>query len=49
MVLSNGCEEKMIEGQKHTKYTEKRKTACGLVSIKASFVAFVGNEDVDED
>ena len=35
--------------QKRSKYTEKRKTACGLVSTKASFVAFVGNEAVDED
>ena len=37
------------KGQKHSKYTEKRKTACGLVSTKASFVAFVENEEVDED
>ena len=40
---------KKAKGQKHTKYTEKRKTACGLVSTKASFVAFVENEEVDED
>ena len=40
---------KKTKGQKHTKYTEKRKTACGLVSTKASFVAFVENEEVDED
>ena len=37
--------------QRHTKYTTKRKTACGLVSTKqkSSSVAFVGNEGVDED
>ena len=40
---------KKAKGQKHTKYTKKRKTACGLVSTKASFVAFVENEEVDED
>ena len=40
---------KKAKGQKHSKYTEKRKTACGLVSTKASFVAFVENEEVDED
>ena len=40
---------KKAKGQKHSKYKEKRKTACGLVSTKASFVAFVENEEVDED
>ena len=40
---------KKTKGQEHGKYTEKRKTACGLVSTKASFVAFVENEEVDED
>ena len=43
------AKRKKEKGQKHIKYTEKRKTACGLVSTKASFVAFVGNEGVDED
>ena len=42
---------KKAKGQKHTKYTEKRKTACGLVSTKrkSSFVAFVENDGDDED
>ena len=42
---------KKEKGQKHIKYTEKRKTACGLVSTKAKIVicCFVENEGVDED
>ena len=49
--FSTENEEKKGMGQRHIKYTKKRKTACGLVSTKrkSSFVAFVENDGDDED
>ena len=52
MRFSTENEEKKGKGQRHNKYTKKkRKTACGLVSTKrkSSFVAFVENDGDDED
>ena len=45
------AKRKKEKEQKHNNYTEKRKTACGLVSTKAKIVicCFVENEGVDED
>jgi len=49
--LSHGSEQKRRDEQNHAKYTEKRKTACGLVSTKAKIFicCFCENEGVDED